>query len=166
MQEMWVQSLCGEDPLEKEMANHSSILAWEISMDRGEQGSMGLQRVQHDWAIKLQQWGLLLVTAEDTGSSHVRPRSWCPIYLQDLDQNSRALRDAGRVQTPQVIWACSQEGDHRSWLLSVSLRSAPSAAMTVSHGYYQRHRRPLPSPLWYGSTKSNVLHCYIMLLPH
>ena len=30
MQEMWVQSLGQEDPLEKEMAAHSSILAWEI----------------------------------------------------------------------------------------------------------------------------------------
>ena len=30
MQEMWVQFLGGEDPLEKEMATHSSILAWEI----------------------------------------------------------------------------------------------------------------------------------------
>ena len=29
-QETWVQSLCWEDPLEKEMAAHSSILAWEI----------------------------------------------------------------------------------------------------------------------------------------
>ena len=29
MQEMWVQSLGREDPLEKEMATHSSILAWE-----------------------------------------------------------------------------------------------------------------------------------------
>ena len=30
MQETWVQSLGWEDPLEKEMANHSSILAWKI----------------------------------------------------------------------------------------------------------------------------------------
>ena len=30
MQETWVQSLDGEDPLEKEMATHSSVLAWEI----------------------------------------------------------------------------------------------------------------------------------------
>ena len=30
MQEMWVRSLGREDPLEKEMATHSSILAWEI----------------------------------------------------------------------------------------------------------------------------------------
>ena len=31
MQEMWVQSLGQEDPLEKEVATHSSIFAWEIS---------------------------------------------------------------------------------------------------------------------------------------
>ena len=33
MQETWVQSLGWEDPLEKEMATHSSILAWIIPMD-------------------------------------------------------------------------------------------------------------------------------------
>ena len=35
MQETWVWSLGLEDPLEKEMATHSSILAWENPMDRG-----------------------------------------------------------------------------------------------------------------------------------
>ena len=34
-EEMWVQSLGREDPLEKDMETHSSILVWEISMDRG-----------------------------------------------------------------------------------------------------------------------------------
>ena len=34
-QEMCVRSLGREDPLEKEMANHPSILAWRIPMDRG-----------------------------------------------------------------------------------------------------------------------------------
>ena len=34
-QEMWVQSLGREDPLEEDMATHSSILAWKIPMDRG-----------------------------------------------------------------------------------------------------------------------------------
>ena len=33
-QEMWVQSLGWEDPLEKEVATHSSILPWTILMDR------------------------------------------------------------------------------------------------------------------------------------
>ena len=35
MWETWVQSLSWEDPLEKGMATHSSILAWRILMDRG-----------------------------------------------------------------------------------------------------------------------------------
>jgi len=35
MRETWVQSLGWEDPLEKGMATHSSILAWRIPMDRG-----------------------------------------------------------------------------------------------------------------------------------
>ena len=50
MQETWVQSLGSEDPLEKEMAAHSSILAWRISWieEPGGLQSMGSQRVGHD----------------------------------------------------------------------------------------------------------------------
>ena len=47
MQETWVQSLGLEDPLQKEMTTHSSILAWEIQ-ELGELQSMGLQRVRQD----------------------------------------------------------------------------------------------------------------------
>ena len=35
MQEIWVQSLDWEDPLDEGMATHSSILAWSVPMDRG-----------------------------------------------------------------------------------------------------------------------------------
>ena len=35
MQETWIQSLGREDPMEKEMATHSTILAWKNPMDRG-----------------------------------------------------------------------------------------------------------------------------------
>ena len=47
MQETWIRSLGGEDPLEKEMATHSSILAWKIPWmeDPVRLQSMGLQRV-------------------------------------------------------------------------------------------------------------------------
>ena len=50
MQETWVRSLGQEDPLEKEMATHSSILAWRIpwTEDPGRLQSMGSQRVGHD----------------------------------------------------------------------------------------------------------------------
>ena len=50
MQETWVRSLGWELPLEKEMAAHSSILAWKISWteEPGRLQSMGSQRVGHD----------------------------------------------------------------------------------------------------------------------
>ena len=50
MQETWVQSLGQEDLLEKEMATHSSILAWKIPWTEkpGRVQSVGLQRVGHN----------------------------------------------------------------------------------------------------------------------
>ena len=50
MEETQVQSLGHEDPLEKEMATHSSILAWRIpcTEEPGGLQSMGLQKVEHD----------------------------------------------------------------------------------------------------------------------
>ena len=50
LQETQVRSLGGEDPLEKEMANHSSTLAWKIprTEEPGRLQFMGLQRVRHD----------------------------------------------------------------------------------------------------------------------
>ena len=55
-QEMWVRSLDQEDPLEKEMAPDSSILAWEIpwTEEPGGLQSMGSQRVEHDLVTKQQ----------------------------------------------------------------------------------------------------------------
>ena len=55
MQETWVQSLGGEDPLEKEMATHSSIIAWKTPWMEKPDGlqSMELQRVGHDWVTSL-----------------------------------------------------------------------------------------------------------------
>ena len=50
MQETWVRSLGQEDPLEEEMATHSSILAWRIpwTEEPGGLQSMASQRVRHD----------------------------------------------------------------------------------------------------------------------
>ena len=50
MRETWVQSLGWEDPIEKRMATHSSVLAWRIpwTEEPGELQSMELQRVGHE----------------------------------------------------------------------------------------------------------------------
>ena len=51
-QETWVQSLGLEDPLQEEMATHSSTLAWRIpwTEEPGGLQFMGLQRVWHAWS--------------------------------------------------------------------------------------------------------------------
>ena len=50
MWEIWVQSRGQEDPLEKEIATHSSTLAWKIPLTEKPGGlqSMGSQRIGHD----------------------------------------------------------------------------------------------------------------------
>ena len=63
-QETQVQSLDREDVLVKEMATHSSILAWEIpwTEERGRLQSMGWQRVRHDLVAEQQPMFLSLVS--------------------------------------------------------------------------------------------------------
>ena len=70
-QETWVQSLSQEDPLEKEMATHTSILAWEIpgAEEPGGLQSMGSQRVRHDRVTNTHtqcKIGVLIITKPDT----------------------------------------------------------------------------------------------------
>ena len=57
VQETWIQSLGSEDLLEKEMATHSSILAWEVPWTEEPDGlqSVGSQRVRLDLATRQQQ---------------------------------------------------------------------------------------------------------------
>ena len=57
MQEMWIQSLGQEDPLEKEIETHFSVLGWEIpwTEEPGQLKSMGVTRVRNDLATKQQQ---------------------------------------------------------------------------------------------------------------
>ena len=93
MQETRVQSLGWEDPLEKEMATHSSILAWEIlwTEESGEQQTVhgGRKRIGHVLATEQQQkcfmsfsssWNVLIF--EGSKSKHIpslvscRKTSW------------------------------------------------------------------------------------------
>ena len=62
MRKTWVWSPGWEDPLEKEMATHSSTLAWKIPWmeEPGRLQSMALQRVRHDWETSLTPPGMSL----------------------------------------------------------------------------------------------------------
>ena len=65
MQETWVQSLGQKDALEKGMATHSSILAWEIpwTEEPGGLQSMGSQRVGHDERLSLHSLISMIITS-------------------------------------------------------------------------------------------------------
>ena len=64
-QETWVQSLGQEDPLEKKMATHSNIFAWEIPWTEklGRLQSMRSQELGHDLATKQEQQNKVYVVA-------------------------------------------------------------------------------------------------------
>ena len=70
MWEIQVQSLGWEDPLEKEMATHSSTLAWKIPWveEHGRLQSMGSQSVRHDWATSLSFFLLMAESKEELKS--------------------------------------------------------------------------------------------------
>ena len=89
VQEMQVQSLGGEDPLEEEIAPHSSILAWRIprTEESGRLQSMGSQRVRHNRVTE--QAHSVTDTDTDTGSSCY----WIGVcYVREL-QLRRSMRD-------------------------------------------------------------------------
>ena len=89
VQETWVQSLGGEDPLEEGMATHSSILAWRIprTEEPGRLQSMESQRVRHDGATKdTPQQGTWLVT--DTPKSIEGMNSCFKSHGQNLRANN------------------------------------------------------------------------------
>ena len=80
MQETQVRSLGWEDPLEKEVATHSSILAWRIPWmeEPGGLQFTGSQRVGHDWATSL---SLSLSAIRVMSSSYLRLLLFLPAVL-------------------------------------------------------------------------------------
>ena len=96
MWETWVRSLGWEDPLEKEMATHSSILAWRIPWMEGPGGlqSTGSQRVGHNWA---QTWH------DCVGHKH-REKYYCK-HLNRLSSSplTQAYRGASLLCAPSAF---------------------------------------------------------------
>ena len=82
MQETWVQSLDQEVPLEKEMATHSSILAWEVPWTEEPGRLRGHKRVRQDLGTKnrLSAEQLMLVNY-DAGED-----SWVPWIAEEIKQ--------------------------------------------------------------------------------
>ena len=107
--ETWVRSW--EDPMEKGMATHSSILAWRIPWT-GEPGrlqSMGLQRVGHDWATNTYIYGLGMVLGTLYPWYHWTPINpakglhQCPVWPR------RQIQEAGAISPRSLSWCGAEQ---------------------------------------------------------
>ena len=96
MWETWVRSLGQEDPLEREMATHSSTLAWKIpwTEEHDRLQSMGSQRVRHDWVTSLHP-------------------SWC--HFDALDYQAVACKK-GSAKTPAPKGKMTCSGWHMHYI--------------------------------------------------
>ena len=119
MRETWVRSLGREDPLEKEMATHSSILAWRIpwAEEPGGLQSMGSQRVRHDWATSFhftslqrlkkavpKNWCLQTVVLEKTPESLLDGKEIKPVNLKGNQPWILVGRTGAEAEAP-VFWS-------------------------------------------------------------
>ena len=101
-QETWIRSLGQEDPLEKEMATHSSILAWEIpwTEEPGGPQSMGWKRVRHHLATKRTHTH---TPTHQTAEFQVQ-RLWLFIFIPPVTSTWDELKQGLlRTETFQVI---------------------------------------------------------------
>ena len=101
MQEMQVQSLSRKDPLEKERANHCSILAWRIpwTEEPGGLQSMSSQRVGHDWAC---------IRASSVGSLVLISCYWWHMRLSYMSTINPGLFQIPWLEYPGVSRECWQ----------------------------------------------------------
>ena len=102
MQETWVQYLGWEDPLEKEMATHSSFLAWKIpwTEEPGRLQSMGSQRVGYDWATSLPGLWACVSSWYEQGHGKDNRQKDLSLFMQKLISYNECLSywfAAGRI---------------------------------------------------------------------
>ena len=113
MQETQVQSLGWEDPLEKEMAPHSSKLAWKIpwTEEPGRLQPMGLQRVGHDWATSL-SFTFNLLRKKGTYikecAHYVHMISFFP-HWRKMKQNIHRIFWKYIEAAPMSMWGCEND---------------------------------------------------------
>ena len=128
VQETWVWSLGWEDPLEKEMATHSRILAWKIPWieEPGRLQSMGLQWVGHERATSL---SLETFNSISRYFCYIKSQIML-LVVKNLPANAGDLRDAGSTPgsgrspgkghgTPLQYSSLENPMDRRAWQATV-----------------------------------------------
>ena len=114
MQETWVQFLSWEDLLKKEMATHSSILAWKIQWTEEPDGlqPMGLERVSHDWmtSTSILAWEIPWTEEPDRVTVHRAAQS--QVWLRQPNNNNN---NNNSVNSIVFVWADTWQ--HTSYLV-------------------------------------------------
>ena len=133
MWETQVRSLGWENPLEKEMATHSSTLAWKIPWmeETGRLQSMGLQRVRHNWATSLSLCGGVC--------SNSCPLSrWChPTIIHPLSSPSPPAFSLSQHQSLLQCMKVKSESEVTQSCLALSDPMDCSPPGSSVHGIFQ-----------------------------
>ena len=156
MQEAPVRSLRQEDPLEKGMATHSSILAWRIPRTEEPRGlqSMGSQRVGHNWAtntlvyvgVKGSHFSLTFLFASATAAAkslQLDMLQSCPTLCDPIDGSRPGSPVPGILQARTLEWVAISFSNACKWkvkgksLSPVWLLATPWTADSSIHGIYQ-----------------------------
>ena len=108
MRETGVRSLGWEVPLKKEMAPHSSTLAWKIpwTKEPGRLQSMESQRVRHDWATSLSLF-FQDISAKNqifAGCIYAKLLQLCPTLCHAMDHSPLGSSDHGLLQARMLEW--------------------------------------------------------------
>ena len=156
VRETWVQSLGWEDPLQKEMAPHSSTLAWKIpgTEEPGRLQSMGSQRVGHDWATSL--LSLLLRKAsrrcveshqQNSSRNISTPLVWFCLCLLQTYCGAEGLEiKAGMTERKQREW----NGPARLW--RIVRWGAKSHLISLEVFNRKKKKSKETKPVWFKGT--------------
>ena len=157
MRETWVQSLDREDPLEKEMATHSSTLAWKIPWmeKRGGLQFIRSQRVRHDWATPL---------VHDCFLKHKKNSQFNDNYNRAWVVNSRTPGGHSRSTSTAVTGAPARPTETRAQAPGARGELAMTVQPAAEHASATAPVRPLPPGRGRGSVSSSVELSMIIML--
>ena len=133
-QETWVQSLGWEDPLEKEMATHSSILAWRVPRmeEPGGLQSTGLQRVRHNWVTSFSLYFKLKETIKQK------------VYFNDVTEHNLLQWNCTRKKQGNQAWSGRQiirvPEQHSKKIWHVLLNNKPKCGTTIPWNTVQHEK--------------------------
>ena len=163
MRDTRVPSLGQEDPLEKEMATHSSTLAWNIPwMEKhGRLQSMRLQRVGHDWATSLGSLSFLQGILPTQGSNPGLPHCRQILYQPSHKRSPRILEWVAYPFSRGSSWPRNWTGGLlycRRILYQLSYQGSPTSSLSSKEQASFNFMAAVTICSDFGAPKNKVSH--------